>query len=370
MSPRSSLLAIAALLFIVAAGSIILPESTDSASGDRRPGVLGLLFAPTDPQRTQDSDEALTPKERVSAATDIRAAPLAKNAGGVVRGVLAQIIGGGGNDSHTVCQGDQCVLVGGEGINQCDSNAECRVSHTACRGLQCVTVFEPGEDECANSAQCVARYGGGALPFHNECRDNGLGGQCVAVPGAGPNLCSSNSACGFPGGGCAEDGTCGDDNPYEVVPGDLPGCDDVPLSCPLANPETQCVSSEFSAGHPWGIDIGTAGIGGQPVFAFVDGEAFRAEVPVSQGCGGTDRSHGIAVRLSCNPSLTLTYCHIVPSITPGTEVTAGQQIGTIATTINPGESSSGPHLHFEVREDNVALNPRSYVPCFTGMPAC
>lgn len=58
------------------------------------------------------------------------------------------------------------------------------------------------------------------------------------------------------------------------------------------------------------------------------------------------------------------YCHMLqrPSIKPGDKVTAGQQIGLLGTSGN----SSGPHLHFEIHENNDrssrgAINPVEFM---------
>lgn len=71
--------------------------------------------------------------------------------------------------------------------------------------------------------------------------------------------------------------------------------------------------------------------------------------------------YGYAVEVAHGGGMTTLYGHqhhIIGGISPGVSVAAGQVIGVVGTT----GVSTGPHLHFEVRQDGVPINPTSYLP--------
>lgn len=95
-----------------------------------------------------------------------------------------------------------------------------------------------------------------------------------------------------------------------------------------------------------GIDINTAT--GTPVTAIAGGT-----VIVSVYDGGW----GDYIMINHGNNLISLYAHLDSrSVKRGDTVTAGQEIGT---TGNSG-ISSGPHLHFELRENGKAVNPFRY----------
>jgi len=108
--------------------------------------------------------------------------------------------------------------------------------------------------------------------------------------------------------------------------------------------------STCSANHA-GIDLGTpmgtpavAADGGTITFAGVSGS-------LTSGYGNliiVDHGNGRETR----------YAHLDRlSVSVGQEVGQGEVIGTTGNT----GSSTGPHLHFEVRENGVPQNPRNYI---------
>ena len=151
------------------------------------------------------------------------------------RNVLANVgsgFAGGVNDTnHTVCMGNACVVVFGNGTDQCQTDADCMlrydvrraVKHTECFvnswGVgYCAVVNGTGVNECSltnswqdcnkldcstnGSAICsyvagrgsdlcspVGSYCGNAT--HNICQNN----ACVTVQGNGTNQCLNNSDC-------------------------------------------------------------------------------------------------------------------------------------------------------------------------------
>lgn len=107
------------------------------------------------------------------------------------------------------------------------------------------------------------------------------------------------------------------------------------------------VSQGFSAGHS-ALDI-FAKLG-QPVVAMSDG--IVTEIT-------TAGSYGNKIVIShpylSNNTETL-YAHLDRmNVQVGQSVVSGQQIGTIGLTGN----STGPHLHFEVHQNGVSVNPLS-----------
>lgn len=87
---------------------------------------------------------------------------------------------------------------------------------------------------------------------------------------------------------------------------------------------------------------------GTPIFAAGDGTIEKA---------GRFSSYGNYVKIRHTGSTRTAYAHLsrfAKGITPGTRVKQGQVIGYVGTT----GRSTGPHLHFEVIENGVQINPR------------
>lgn len=88
---------------------------------------------------------------------------------------------------------------------------------------------------------------------------------------------------------------------------------------------------------------------GTPIYAAGDGTIERA---------GRFSSYGNYVSIRHNGATKTAYAHMsrfAKGITPGTRVKQGQVIGYVGTT----GRSTGPHLHFEVIENGVQVNPRN-----------
>jgi murein DD-endopeptidase MepM/ murein hydrolase activator NlpD len=96
-----------------------------------------------------------------------------------------------------------------------------------------------------------------------------------------------------------------------------------------------------------GIDI--AAPEGTPVRAAAAG-AVLAAGPMG-GCGN-------AVVIDHGAGLSTRYCHLSATARRrGERVGAGEEIGCVGST----GRSTGPHLHFEVREGGVAMDPAGYL---------
>jgi murein DD-endopeptidase MepM/ murein hydrolase activator NlpD len=111
------------------------------------------------------------------------------------------------------------------------------------------------------------------------------------------------------------------------------------------------VTSEF--GRRWGrihegIDIG--GPTGSPIFA-----ARTGTVTFTGRMGG----YGLMTLIDHGGGIVTAYAHQSRiGVSNGQRVAAGERIGSIGCT----GSCTGPHLHFEVRVNGTARNPRNYLP--------
>lgn len=134
-----------------------------------------------------------------------------------------------------------------------------------------------------------------------------------------------------------------------------------PAPAPSANPggwvrpASGYVSSRFGYRiHPIsgashlhsGIDIA----GGGPIRAAKGGTVTTASYHYS---------YGYYVVVNHGGGLSTLYAHMTPGlmVAPGQSVSAGQQVGTMGTT----GSSTGVHLHFEIRSNGSPVNPEIYM---------
>ena len=86
---------------------------------------------------------------------------------------------------------------------------------------------------------------------------------------------------------------------------------------------------------------------GTPIVAVADGRVARA---------GWAGGYGNKVRLNHAGGLATSYSHMSRiAVAPGQRVRQGQVIGYVGST----GLSTGPHLHFEIYRNGVAVNPRS-----------
>lgn len=116
-------------------------------------------------------------------------------------------------------------------------------------------------------------------------------------------------------------------------------------------PGVRTISSPY--GYRWGrlhrgIDISTSGIYGRTVVA-----ADSGTVTVKRSATG----YGLHVIISHGNGYSTCYAHLsAVNVKSGDVVAKGQAIAKVG---NSG-SSTGPHLHFEIRKNNVAGNPMNY----------
>lgn len=118
----------------------------------------------------------------------------------------------------------------------------------------------------------------------------------------------------------------------------IAGSQPEPSGRPVAGPITQ----NPHAGH-WAFDIGIPV--GTPIKTTMDGKVVHA--------GWNDQGYGNLVIVE-NGAYRTYYAHLssIP-VSIGDEVTAGTTIGLSGNTGN----STGPHLHYEIRKNKIAIDP-------------
>ncbi|QFT76332.1 Murein DD-endopeptidase MepM [Erythrobacter sp. THAF29] len=129
--------------------------------------------------------------------------------------------------------------------------------------------------------------------------------------------------------------------------------DGVPQVVPAAN---QRITSSFGyrrdpfngrAAMHKGIDF--KGARGSPIMAAAKGEVIYA---------GWKAGYGKFVEISHGNGLTTRYAHMSRiDVKTGQQVDGGETLGGLGST----GRSTGPHLHFEVRINNRAVNPRPFL---------
>ena len=121
-------------------------------------------------------------------------------------------------------------------------------------------------------------------------------------------------------------------------------------------------------GYRWGtlhkgIDISDGGIEGQPVVASRSGTVTRADNACphnypknsSCGCGG---GYGNRVEISHGDGTSTLYGHMLSiTVSVGQTVNQGDIIGYVGCT----GYSTGTHLHFEIKQDGVQVDPMPYL---------
>ena len=101
------------------------------------------------------------------------------------------------------------------------------------------------------------------------------------------------------------------------------------------------------------IDIAGSGIYGQPIVAAASGTVSYAE---SGGWGG---GYGTWLIIDHGNGYSTVYAHCSAlAVGWGESVSQGQIIGYVGST----GDSTGPHLHFEVREYGTKVNPLNFFP--------
>ncbi|MBR5152324.1 MAG: M23 family metallopeptidase [Clostridia bacterium] len=131
----------------------------------------------------------------------------------------------------------------------------------------------------------------------------------------------------------------------EQVHGPTPETDANTFTEPACGVITSPFGQRWGRAHQ-GIDIG--GEMGSPILAAKDGTVVFA---------GIADGYGNYLILDHGNGLRTAYAHCDKLyVSDGDCVVQGQQIATMGSTGN----STGPHLHFEIQQDGVFLNPQEY----------
>jgi murein DD-endopeptidase MepM/ murein hydrolase activator NlpD len=116
----------------------------------------------------------------------------------------------------------------------------------------------------------------------------------------------------------------------------------------LYRPTSGWISSEY--GPRWGRNHNGLD------FAASTGTGVVAAAPGFVSHAGPYGSFGNLVMVEHGGGLTTLYAHLdVVSVREGARVDVGERIGSVGST----GRSTGPHLHFEVRQHGAAVNPRN-----------
>lgn len=122
-----------------------------------------------------------------------------------------------------------------------------------------------------------------------------------------------------------------------------------PTSAPMQSSSYGYRRDPFNGLAAFHAGIDFPGAYGQPILAASDGKVVFAGQRSGYGnCIEVDHGHGITTR----------YAHLSRFVArPGQTVTRGQQIARMGST----GRSTGTHLHFEVRVNGAAVNPRPFL---------
>lgn len=174
------------------------------------------------------------------------------------------------------------------------------------------------------------------------------GNDAVTGEGAGYDLAAG--ALGFDFGDFSDYGKLepytSPPGPSAIVEGALGVKQGQGFSWPCAGRISGIFNEQRSTHLHKGIDI--AAPQGRPVFAARSGFVSFA---------GSSGAYGNLVKIIHGGNYETRYAHLSMILKKkGDRVEAGQQIGLVGST----GRSTGPHLHWEVRRDGVALNPRNF----------
>ena len=119
-------------------------------------------------------------------------------------------------------------------------------------------------------------------------------------------------------------------------------------------PRIHPISGEYK--NHAGIDIGSSKKTGATIYTPVSGTVTKNE-SISKGYGNN-------VRITDNSGGEHIFAHMLQKspLAVGTKVTKGQAVGQVGST----GASTGPHLHYEVRQGGKPVNPDNYLAQYTG----
>lgn len=141
--------------------------------------------------------------------------------------------------------------------------------------------------------------------------------------------------------------------PAPAPPPPAPVADPGPTSgAGLVWPAYGPISSYMDASHPLGIDIDMFNSVGAPIGAATSGT-------VTFAGGSTCCSYGLYVVIMSPGGIETLYAHLSSiAVSQGQQVSPGQTLGYAGCT----GYCTGTHLHFEVIDNGVRVNPLNYLP--------
>jgi len=243
-------------------------------------------------------------------------------------------------DSDVLTLGQAIIIPAGNGILHEVRYGE-TLSDIAGRysvGIEAIAGFEPNGIEQADdiTETQLVYVPGGALPVFSE--------PAPAPAAGGPDGAGAAPAAGRPDGAGAAPAARNSDGRI-VGGGPSSGAG---LIWPVAGP----ISSYYGPGHPLGIDIDGFNLAGAAIAASTSGTVVFAG-------GNACCSYGLYVVVMSPGGIETLYAHLSSiSVSAGESVVQGQQLGIIGET----GYSTGTHLHFEVIDNGVRVNPLSYLP--------
>ena len=151
---------------------------------------------------------------------------------------------------------------------------------------------------------------------------------------------------------------------YETKPGNSGGTAPPQGSMTWPYPGDYTIYSPFGVRfHPIyrvykmhnGVDLG--GSYGNPIVAASSGTVIKADAPVrGQNTGGKNFGNHVIIDHGGGVSTIYAHCKDL-YVSVGQEVSAGETIASCGST----GTSTGPHLHFEVRVKGVPVDPANYI---------
>ena len=149
--------------------------------------------------------------------------------------------------------------------------------------------------------------------------------------------------------------------PPVELPVDVPPPPSAPAPEPVVAPSSGygliwpfygSISSYMDSSHPLGIDIDGYGAEGSAIVASTRGTVLFAG-------GSACCSYGLYIVILSPEGIETLYAHLSDIwVSPGEFVDQGEAIGVIGST----GYSTGTHLHFEVIDNGVRVNPLAYLP--------
>lgn len=144
-------------------------------------------------------------------------------------------------------------------------------------------------------------------------------------------------------------------NSTEDIPDNV-SINDYELNIPMVLPVKGKTTSEFGVRtHPIGGDlrfhagIDIAAKEGTNIYSAFDGEVIEADY---------DKWNGYYLKIKHENNIMTVYCHCKKlNVKKGEKIRAGEVVATVGST----GSSTGPHLHFELRINNLSYNPEKAI---------